>query len=200
MAYDAALSGEKLNMQSNNSNRLRGYGDRRGARDQIFRNDLGTRPDEIIDGEEQDPNNGQIDAETCARFVEILANGLAKRDAEDESGESDEHNGFMQFLGDLVAAHHNNMNGNNNRNGDNSLMRNAGSPSGFNERGGMDRKRARDQAPPTTQTSSSVTGTGAADRRRARDRHPAQDSAMGNIDRGDFASRFPDAMKISVRG
>jgi hypothetical protein len=203
MAQDAALTGETTMPSTRSGNMLRGYGDRRGARDQISRNDLGTRPDELIDGEDQDPNNGPIDAESCARFVEILANGLAKRDAEDESGESGEsgeHNRFMQFLGQLVAAHHDNMNGNNNRNGDKSFMRNAGSPSGFNGRGGMDRRRARDQAPPTSQTSSLFTGTEAADRRRARDRHPAQDSAIGSINMSDFASRFPDAMKISVRG
>jgi hypothetical protein len=66
-----------------------------------------------VRGSDQDPDpdqpNGSVpSAEECARMVEILADGLA---AYDDENETSEHNAFMQALAQLIHAHHNSGNG-----------------------------------------------------------------------------------------
>ena len=195
-AFPLGLQGKEQNMPfDNNGNFLKGnYANRdhRTARDQLYerRSDMSASPADWIDQSEDQEAGNLPDPPTCARFIEMMLNSHAAHDAEYETTG---HNELMQLLAQILQLQHNG-------NGDNGVNRFG---SAYNGRGAVDRRRtARDQSRSTFPGGGSPPSGSAPslDRQRARDRHPAQDAAIGNSNVSDFASRFPDAMKISVRG
>jgi hypothetical protein len=140
-----------------------------------------------VRGQDQDPDPDQPDrsvpsAEECAKMVEILADGLA---AYDDENETSEHNAFMQALAQLIQAHHNSGNGDQYSTAPSS----AGPPPSYNS------------SAPYARLRSSTSG----DRRRrngARDRALAADSnsAVAQLNLSSFYKRFPGTRNIRFGG
>jgi hypothetical protein len=163
------------------------YDNYRPARDQ--RNGLDPRGGNSRINLDQGEEGELPDPQTCCAFVEMMLNGHA---ANDDQNETTGHNELMMLLANLLAQHHDNGNGE-----DQSLsgMPNAGSPSGFNGRGGFD---GTWRAPRSGRRTGNDRARGVA--RRANDRRPALDSNVLELNRQSFARRFPEMAKIWVMG
>jgi hypothetical protein len=141
------------------SNALGGVDRRRRARDQAYErrdDDYGESLGMLTPHGPNGDQGSSVDfgPEELGEIVQRCLAGFLDRDANDDTGESAQHNQAMQILAEVLRQAH--QNGNNN---------------------GMDRRRSRG----------------------ARDRALAQDAARSRNMEG-FAERFPDAMRISVRG
>jgi hypothetical protein len=152
--------------------------DNRRARDQSFErngNNNGNRRNDLDPRGSDQENNGPPDAETCAQFIQTLLSGLSASDAENET---DEHNKLMEYMGEIIAAHH-------------------------NANGNGDQYSAPPPAPPPQAPSYSR----ALDRRRgtrngrAHDRNSiALDSAVSSLNAQGFARRWPQTADIRLTG
>jgi hypothetical protein len=137
-AYDAAL---KENSMPNYNNRLapRGGYNGRTSRDQAQPPPTGmSMPGSFTANLDQGGENDEtgFTPEQLAGVVEVCLNKFAAQDAE---GESDDHNRAMRLLASVIAARHQNGNGNGRINGDRRMR------SGYRMRSG-DRHPAQDGA------------------------------------------------------